>query len=429
MDAKLATKGGSPVRDKPFTKWPVFADRERELVMGVLDSGVWSFYGPREREFEGKWAAFCGATHAICVANGTVSLEIALRALGVGPGDEVIVPALTWMATAGAVLQVGAVPVFADIRDDDWCIDPVSIRQKLTPRTRVIMPVHLYSQVAQMDDILTIALEKSLHVVEDCAHAHGSRWKDRGVGALGKVGSFSFQQSKGMTSGEGGALVTNDHELAEVMYGMKNCGRTRVEGGQAGFGGNYRITEFQAAILLAQLDRIEQQLAIKNENIRLLRDKISSVPGVHITPPKPQVTRQGVYALSVRLDIASFANIPRDILIKALRAEGIPVTPPYEVVYASSLWTRGPEFLRFADNVSPQVRFGFTSECPVAERIADEEGIVIPHEVFLGDEKDMDDIAAAFDKVQKHASDLRFDTLERKARAGARAILKRLGLR
>src|SRR3954468_21016405 len=292
--ANLALKGGTPVRTKPFTSWPIIGDEERKLLLEVFDSGVWSFGGPKEAEFAKKFAAFTGAKEALCVSNGSVSLEIALRAVGVGPGDEVIVPALTWHATAWAIVQVGATPVFADISEKDWCIDPAQIRAKITPRTRAIIPVHLYAQIAEMDEIMEIAKKHNLFVLEDCAHTHGSRWGDQGVGTLGNIGSFSFQQSKGMTGGEGGILTTNDDELAYRIYGLKNCGRPWKDG-RAGFGGNYRITEFQAAVLLPQLARFEKQLETKNANLKILREKLRKVPGITILEPKAKVTRQGLY--------------------------------------------------------------------------------------------------------------------------------------
>ncbi len=422
MSYHLALKGGAPVRRQPFTSWPVFGERERQLVLEVLESGRWSFGGPREEEFARRFAEFCGATEAFCVANGSVSLEIALRALGVGPGDEVIVPAFTWVATAWAVVQVGATPVFADVREQDWCLDPASVRERLTPRARAIIPVHLYSQVAEMDEILEIARSASLWVVEDCAHAHGSRWGDRGVGTLGHIGSFSFQQSKGITSGEGGALVTNDGTLAQRIYGLKNCGRPRREGDPFGFGGNYRITEFQAAILLAQLERLGDQLARKAEGVRVFRERIAAVPGIFPLAPKDRVTRQGMYALALRYDRRAFEGIPREVLIAALRAEGIPAQAPYSAVYRSPLWVSGREFVRGDGDL--EERLGLCARCPVAERVSEREGLTIPHEVFLGSQADLEDLVAGFEKVQRYASELRLQALRQKARQKARAFLR-----
>ena len=189
---KLAVQGGTPVRTEPFPAWPIVGDAERRRLLQALESGHWGGEGPLEEEFSRQFGAFCGARHAICVSNGSVTLELILKALGIGPGDEVVVPALTWLATAWAPLQVGATPVFADISARDWCIDPSDVRRKITPRTKAIIPVHLYSQIAPMDELVAIARQHELRLIEDCAHTHGSEWRGNPVGALGDAGSFRF---------------------------------------------------------------------------------------------------------------------------------------------------------------------------------------------------------------------------------------------
>jgi L-glutamine:2-deoxy-scyllo-inosose/3-amino-2,3-dideoxy-scyllo-inosose aminotransferase len=428
MTNKLALKGGAPVRTKPFTAWPIHGTAEQEHLLEVLNSGVWSFNGPKELEFARRFASFCGAKEAFCVSNGTVSLEIALRSLRVGPGDEVIVPALTWLATAWAVVQVGAIPIFADVREEDWCLDPKSVREKLTPRTRALIPVHLYNNVAEIDELLEIARSRSLFVIEDCAHAHGSRWGDRGVGTLGQIGSFSFQQSKAVTAGEGGALLTDDRELAARIHGWKHCGRKWRPDSAFGYGGNYRITEFQAAVLLAQLERLDSQLAIKTTNAACLSRHLAKIPGVTLPVLKPKVTRQGMYGYSLRYDQRAFGGVPQDIMVSALCAEGIPAQRPYDVVYRSPLWSPGKKLLRFEPNANLDERLGLRAKCPVAERIAEDEGLVLLHHIFLGSPDDIHDIANAIEKIQQSASELRMDALEKKARSATRSLLRKVGL-
>jgi len=425
--ATLAFKGGTPVRNKPFHTWPIVGDEERKLLLEVFDSGNWSFGGPKENEFATKFAEFTGAKHAFCVSNGSVSLEIAMRALGIGPGDEVIVPALTWHATAWCVVQVGATVVFADVRESDWCLDPADVRKKITPRTKAIIPVHLYNQIAQMDEILAIAKEHKLAVVEDCAHTHGSQWEGRGVGTLGSIGSFSFQQSKGMTGGEGGMLVTNDEELANKIYGFKNCGRPGRDG-KFSFGSNNRITEFQAAVLLPQLARLGTQLKTKNENAQILHEKLSKIPGVFTCPPKSKVTRQGMYGFAVRFDADAFGGLPQEIMINAIKAEGIPIQSPYAIVPHSQMWKPGTKVLKFAPGANPDEQLGLNAKCPVAESISIKQGLVMLHHMFLGTSADMDDIVAAFAKVQQNAGELKFDALEKKAKTAVRSVLKSIGL-
>ena len=229
----------------------------------------------------------------------------------------------------------------------------------------------------------------------------------RALGVLGNIGSFSFQQSKGMTGGEGGILTTNDEELAYKIYGLKNCGRPWRDG-RAGFGGNYRITEFQAAVLLPQLARFEKQLDTKNENLKIVREKLRKVPGITILEPKPKVTRQGLYGFGVRFDPEAFGGLPQDIVINAIKAEGVPIQAPYNIVYKSGLWTPGEKLVNFGKGVNAAEKLGLNSSCPVAERISYKEGLVMLHHMFLGTPADMEDIVAAFEKVQKNASELRF---------------------
>lgn len=424
MSHQLALKGGSPLRTKPFSKWPVSDGSDTDRLTAVLRSGLWSFDGPVEKEFSRKFADYCGAREALCVANGSVSLEIALRAFGIGPGDEVIVPALTWVATAGAVVQVGATPVFADVREQDWCIDPAAVRERLTARTRAIIPVHLYAAMADMDELRALATRHGVHLIEDCAHAHGFQWRGRGAGTLGDIGSYSFQQSKVMTAGEGGALLSNDERIADRLYALKNCGRKRTPGSPFGFGTNHRLTEFQAAVLLGQLERLNGQLAHKEGRAESFAQLIAHVPGLRVLPPQPAVTRRGMYGLPLRYQPAAFAGAPVDLVVDALKAEGIPVQRTYDVVYRSPLWTSGQRQLKF-NGAKPAERLGLSADCPVAERIA-REGLVILHHVFLGSDADVADLAEGFRKVQAHAGELRLDGVKRTLRHTGAELLREL---
>ena len=428
MTNKLALKGGAPLRTRPFPRWPQPGEVERQLLLEVYDSGCWGFNGPKEQEFARRFAEFNGAKYGLCVTNGTVSLEIALRALRIGPGDEVIVPALTWLATAGAVVQVGAKPIFADVRQEDWCLDPSAVRQAITPQTKAIIPVHLYNQMAEMDELGRIAKEHSISIIEDCAHAHGSQWEGRGAGTLGRMGSYSFQQSKSMTAGEGGILLTDDPELAASIHSLKHCGRKWKPESEFGFGGNYRMTEFQAAILTAQLAQLEQQLVTKARNVALFEKHLSAVKGIAATQRKPKVTRPGMYGLALNVDPEAFGNLPLEILVSALVAEGIPAQRPYDVIYRSPLWTSGTKTLRPPQGIRVQDLLGLSSQCPLSERISNEEGVVLLHHLFLGTEEDMADLAEGFRKVQENAGELRREALEKKLRTTARSLLRKVGL-
>jgi len=191
----LAILGGKPVRDTkvyPWPKWPVWDKNEEKALIETLNSGVWSYNGPKEVEFDRMFAEYTGVKYAISAANGTVTLQMALEACGIGIDDEVILPGLTWQATAATILDVNATPVFVDVCEDTWCIDPKEIEKAITPRTRAIIPVHLYGSFCDMDEILRIARKHNLYVIEDCAHKHGGEWNGKKAGSIGDIGSFSF---------------------------------------------------------------------------------------------------------------------------------------------------------------------------------------------------------------------------------------------
>ncbi len=264
----LALFGGTPLRTKPFTQWPIFGVAEEERLLRTLRSGNWGrLDGSEVSEFERRFAAMHACTHGIAVANGTVSLRVALLAAGIRAEDEVIVPPYTFVSTATAVVEANAVPVFADIDLNTFNLDPAAVSAAVTPRTRAIIPVHFAGQPADMTAISAIAREHGLAVIEDAAHAHGARYQDRPAGSLGHMGSFSFQSSKNLTSGEGGIVTTNDDGPAESCRSIQNCGR--VPDGlwyeHHVVSGNYRLGEFQGAVLNCQLDRLEAQANTREE--------------------------------------------------------------------------------------------------------------------------------------------------------------------
>jgi len=229
---KLAINGGDPRRDikkNPWPAWPVWGKEEEVALIEVLNSGIWSYNGPKEREFNQLFAEFTGTKYAICTVNGTVTMQIALEALSIGLGDEVIIPGLTWQATAATIIDVNATPILVDVCDDNWCIDPIEIEKAITPRTKAIIPVHLYGAFCDMDAVMELAKKHKLYVIEDCAHKHGGEWKGKKAGSIGDIGSFSYQLSKHLTAGEGGSVTTNNLELAEKLDALRNCGR-RPEG-------------------------------------------------------------------------------------------------------------------------------------------------------------------------------------------------------
>ena len=275
--ATLALWGGEPVKKTPFPVWPHFDDHERAALLEVLESGQWwRTPGTRTLEFEEAFARYHDARHGIAVTNGTAALEVSLAALGIGPGDEVIVPDYTFVATASAVLFTGALPVLVDVTAGTYCLDPDLAEAAITPRTKAIVVVHVAGHPADMDRFVEIAHRHKVYLVEDSAHAHGSEWRGQKVGALGDFGTFSFQQSKLMTAGEGGIIVTNHDDLERRARSIHDCGRMPGQWYYAHFvyGSNYRLSEWQGAVLLQQLARLDEQAAVRCNH--LLAHRIGS---------------------------------------------------------------------------------------------------------------------------------------------------------
>jgi dTDP-4-amino-4,6-dideoxygalactose transaminase len=397
MPATLAVDGGTPVRSAPFPSWPVHDEREVAALREVAESGNWGgFPSPNVQaaRFAEAFASYHTARFGNCTSSGTAALEVALRAAGVGRGDEVIVPALTFVATPAAALYMGAAPVFADIDPDTWCLDPKELERAITPRTKAVVPVHLGSRMADMDAIMAIAQRHGLRVIEDCAHMHGGFWRERGAGSIGDLGCFSFQQSKLMTAGEGGIILTNDEELDRLCHAYIDCGRLRPidreATSQGVFGWNYRMTEFQAAVLGVQLERLSEQTRVREENKRRLTQRLEQIDGLRTLRTDERFSTPSGYGYYFRYCADAFGGRPRNQFVRALRYEGIPASGDfYSPVY------RDPLFAWREAGIDADYSGVY---CPVAERAA-EESVWLPHQLFLGSERDTDDIATAIEKV------------------------------
>ena len=424
MVSKLAVKGGKPVRDvktNPWPKWPVWDKSEERALLEVLKSAVWSYNGPKESEFNKAFAQFIGAKYALCVANGTVSLQLALEACGIGWGDEVIVPGLTWQATAASVVDINAVPILVDVCEDTWCIDPAKVQEAITPRTKAIIPVHLYGSLADMDAITEIAAKYNLRVIEDCAHKHGAEWNGKKAGSIGDIGSFSFQLSKLMTAGEGGALTTSDPQLYEKLDALRNCGRrpqtevsadkgTGIYSDEGNFiqSGNYRITDFQAALLIEALKRLPQQNRLREDNAEYLHSLLQELPGVRPMRRDKRETMAAYYNFSFRYKQDDFKRLPVTEFRKALSAElGCPVEPSYEPLNACALYTphTKPWRHKLTDKYWQEIDAG-RFDLPVCHRIYREESVCFHHSVLMGTKTDMDLIAESIQKVYNNAEQL-----------------------
>lgn len=402
MSETLAINGGTPVRDRPWPTWPVHGDEEERLLLDVLRSGQWwSVGGKRVPEFEEAFARFQDAQHAVCVTNGTAALEIALRALGIGCGDEVIVPPYTFIATASSVLAVGATPVFVDIQPQSLNIDPAAIGPAITERTRAIVPVHIAGCPADLDGVLEVAGRSNLAVIEDAAQAHAAEWKGRKVGAIGDCGTFSFQASKNLNSGEGGAIVTNREDVADKCWSVHNVGRTKSGKWYEHhvLGGNFRMTEWQAAILLAQLGRLPEQTDRRTENARRLTSMLSAVPGVRTLPPDPRVTRHAYHLYAFRYRSEAFGGRSRDEFIRAMNAEGVPCGAGYVPLYKETVFQRKTAGIGSWCRAGRAIDYGKV-HCPVCEEVCGD-AVWLSQTMLLGDSTDMDDIAQAAAKVQQ----------------------------
>ena len=402
---ELALRGGTPVRSSPWPEWPAFDERESRNLERALRGRNWGgFPSPNELggEFEERFAAFNGARFAITTTSGTTALEIALRAAGLKRGDEVIVPALTFYATPFAALMQGIVPVFVDVDAATWCIDVEQIEAAITPRTRAILPVHLGSRFCDVDRIREIAGKHDLVVVEDCAHAHGMTWQGKHAGTFGALGCYSFQTSKLMTCGEGGVIITEDAWLEERCRGYMNSGRVRTSDRAAAegtmLGWNYRMTEFQAAVLLAQLERLPEQVQTRDANVAYFEQRVAGIEGVSTLARDPRQDTLSGYGVVLRYDPSAWRGIPRDRFAWALHKEGVKLYGAfYEPVYRNALfaWRDAPIDVDYS-----------STHCPVAERAADAEMIWLPHEVFLGGTADVDDLCDAIVKLRENIDEL-----------------------
>ncbi|MEA1996254.1 MAG: DegT/DnrJ/EryC1/StrS family aminotransferase [Gemmatimonadota bacterium] len=413
--AGLALKGGNPVRTRAFPDWPYWDEKELEAVRGVIESGRWGMaQGDRVKELEERFAEYQEAAFGIAASSGTVALRAALLAAGLPPGAEVIVPAYTFVATATAVLEANAVPVFADIDPETYNISPESVEEVITENTRAIMPVHLAGLPADMDRLDALAEKHSLVVIEDACQAWGSEHRGRKVGALGRAGTFSFQSSKHITAGEGGLIVTNDEDFAKLCRSLINCGRR--EGGawheHVRLGGNYRLSELQAAVVLTQLERYPEMLARRQKAAEFLRDKLSGIEGIKPLSLPDYVTAASCHMFIIRYDKDSFGGLSKEVFLEALNAEGIrPAHGGYFIpVHKQPLLLEkntGAFDLISHHEFQGRVIDYSLFDCPAAERAAGDEAIWLLQNLLLSpSEDDLRDIVDAFEKVRENYREL-----------------------
>ncbi len=405
---KLALLGGKPVRSEPFPSWPIIGESDEKALVAVLRSRRWNRIGGSYVErFEKTWAEHTGAGHCLATSSGTSALLTSLNALEIGPGDEVIIPPYTFVATLNVVLLQHALPVFVDTDRETFQLDARQLEAAITRRTRCILPVHIGGGVADLDLILQVARKHKLRVVEDACQAHFAEWRGRKVGTWGDLGCFSFQASKHLNSGEGGAILSNDSELIEICRSFHNQGRGAQGGGSSYVcnGDNRRLTEFQGALLLTQLERLEEQSRTREQNAIYLTKLLGEIPGIKPARSYDGCTRNAYHLYMFRYEPTHFSSLPREQFLKALRAEGIPCSPGYaplnkEPFLKATLHSRAFRYIYSAKEIA---QLEERNQCPENDRLC-QEAVWLTQNMLLGTKQDMDQIAEAIRKIQKQSS-------------------------
>lgn len=412
--SELAILGGPKTRTEPYPAWPVWDQRDIDAVTEVIKSGRWGGYpypGPMTAELAKKFAELQGGGYAVPMANGTVTMEVALRAAGIGWGDEVIVPAYTFQATASAPMAAGAIPVIVDVDPNNYCLDPKVVEKAITPKTKAIIPVHLGSNMADMDALMALAEKYNLIVIEDCAHAHGAKWNGQGAGTIGHFGSFSLQSSKTLTTGEGGILLCKTPELAAKAASIIDCGRPHALGGGAEdytqeyqVGGNFRLSEIAAALALVGIERFPAQAKEREEMAAYMDESLSEIKGVRLLKRDPRHTTRSFYRYIFAIDPNEF-GMEHDVLCGALDAEGVECWTGYEAMNNYTLFQ--PQKSKLAvPNAFPEY-FDFKNmNLPEAERACEHEAVWMDEAIFRTGPKGVDDAVAAIKKIQMNAKEL-----------------------
>lgn len=405
--AKPAILGGSPVRKKAFPSWPRIGKGDDEAWKSVFHSRRWN-RGSRINEFEKTFAELMGVKECLATTNGTNALFTSLNALGIGPGDEVLVPPYTFVATVNVVLLQYAIPVFVDTDRETFQIDAKKLEERITDRTRCMIPVHLGGSSADLDAILSVARKHKLHVIEDACQAHNAEWRGKKVGSYGDTGCFSFQATKNLTCGEGGAVITNDEAVMDRCFSFHTNGRERKGARSFSYGKNgtnARMTEFQATLLLRGMTRLEEQCKTRERNAGYLTTQLNEIPGIHPAKMYEGTTRNAYHLYMFRYDKEKFAGLSKSRFSAALRAEGIPCSNGYsplnkEPFLEAALHSRGFQAIYSRAYID---RYFKNNHCPENDRLCNEEALWLFQAMFLGTRTDMDHIAAAIRKTRAGA--------------------------
>jgi dTDP-4-amino-4,6-dideoxygalactose transaminase len=409
---KPALLGGPKTRTESWPSWPVIDKTEDETMLATLRGKRWyRGSGKQVDAFEKAYAEATGAKTCLATANGTSALIVSLAALGIGAGDEVIVPPYTFVATINAVLLFNALPVFVDTDRETLQIDARKIEAAITPRTAAIMPVHMGGSAADLDAILAVAQKHKLPVIEDACQAHLGEWKGKKLGTLGATGCFSFQASKNLNSGEGGAILSASPDLIEKCYAFHNNSRGRKSGGYdfsyVARGVNLRMTEFQATLLMAQMQRLEVQSQRREQNAQYLTSMLREVPGIAPARLYQGCTRNAWHLYMFRYDASKFAGLPRAKFLKAMQAEGVPCSGGYsplnkEPFLKNTLQSKGFQRVFTKQELA---RWEERAQCPENDKLC-QEAVWFTQTMLLAERKDMEQIAAAMKKIQAWAGEL-----------------------
>lgn len=395
----LAINGGNKTKTKEFPKWPYSDAREKELITEVFDSGNWwRMTGNKIDTFEKKFAKLHDVKYCLCVTNGTHAIELALATLGVGRGDEVIVPAVTFISTGSAVIYANAKPVLVDIDTETFCMLPEAFEKAITKNTKAVIPVHMAGHACDMERICEIAKKYNIKVIEDAAHAHGAKFNDKRIGSYGDMATFSFQNGKIMTCGEGGALITNSEDLYNKAYLIHSVGRPPGDKvyEHALLGSNYRLNEFCAAILIAQQERLEAMNETRAKNAAILDKLLSKIKGIIPQKNKTYATINTHYMYMFYYDSKQFNNLSRKDFVDYLNAEGIPAFICFPVLSETT-------FFKNKDFCGKIKNYANREKIPNARKIANEV-VWLPHYTLLGDENDLKEIALAISKIQNFSN-------------------------
>lgn len=411
-DIKPALLGGPKAHPTSFPGWPIVERPEENALIEALQSKKWGrLNGNAVANFEEAYKNLSGAKHCLAVSSGTSALYTAMGALDIGPGDEVIIPVYTFVATYNVVVLNYALPRFVDTDIESFQIDANQIEKAITPQTKVIMPVHIGGSPADLDTLLELGNKHNIPIVEDACQAPMAEWRGKKVGTLGLTGAISFQSSKNLTSGEGGALLTNDKEFAESCYNFHNQGRQVSDPNDPApptRGTNLRLTEFQGNLLLAQMTRFNQQVNRRWENAAYLSSLLNDIPGIYPAKLYEGVTKSAYHLYMFRYDKKEFQDMDRNKFLKALAAEGIPCSGGYGMLnkekYVTDL-AKNKHYLKiYGEKTMDQ--WLEQNHCPQNDQLC-EEAVWFSQTMLLGSRQDMEQIAQAIRKIQKYAGDLK----------------------